>query len=34
MRMGSYGVLDPMTASMRQAPHEGMMHGGEHHHHP
>jgi len=33
MRMGTYGVLDPMSASMREATHDGMMHGGEHHHH-
>ncbi|TVP42064.1 MAG: hypothetical protein EA350_17710, partial [Gemmatimonadales bacterium] len=33
MRMGSYGVLDPMTASMREASHDGMMHGGGHDHH-
>jgi hypothetical protein len=38
MRMGSYGVLDPMTVMMRDAPHEGHdmheMHDMPHDHRP
>jgi hypothetical protein len=33
MRMGAYGALDPMTASMREMPHEGMHDEHEHHEH-